>query len=36
LQDELARHLKGDGRMSDFDFGVQFLGTVRMTYWGKH
>jgi hypothetical protein len=36
LQDELVRHLKEDGRMSAFDFGVQFLDTVRMTYWGKH
>jgi hypothetical protein len=22
--------------MSAFDFGVQFLDTARMTYWGKH
>jgi hypothetical protein len=36
LQDELARHLKEDGKMSSFDFGVQFLNTTRMTYWGKH
>lgn len=36
LQDELLRHLKEDGKMSAFDFGVQFLDTVRMTYWGKH
>jgi hypothetical protein len=35
LQDELARHLKEDGRMSGFDFGLQFLDTGRMTYWGK-
>ena len=35
LQDELIRHLKEDGRMSSFDFGVQFLDTERMTYWGK-
>jgi hypothetical protein len=36
LQDELIRHLKEDGRMSGFDFGVQFLDAARMTYWGKH
>jgi catalase len=36
LQDELVRHLKEDGRMSTFDFGVQFLDTGKMTYWGKH
>jgi hypothetical protein len=36
LQDELIRHLKEDGRMSSFDFGVQFLDAGRMTYWGKH
>jgi hypothetical protein len=36
LQDELTRHLKEDGRMSGFDFGVQFLDADRMTYWGKH
>jgi hypothetical protein len=35
LQDELVRHLKEDGRMSAFDFGVQFLDANRMTYWGK-
>ncbi|MFY9733431.1 MAG: hypothetical protein WB723_14390 [Candidatus Acidiferrales bacterium] len=35
LQDELVRHLKEDGRMSSFDFGVQFLDTDKMTYWGK-
>jgi hypothetical protein len=35
LQDELVRHLKEDGRMSGFDFGVQFLDASRMTYWGK-
>jgi hypothetical protein len=22
--------------MSSFDFGIQFLDTDRMTYWGKH
>lgn len=36
LQDELVRHLKEDGKMSSFEFGVQFLDTDRMTYWGKH
>jgi catalase len=36
LQDELIRHLKEDGTMSGFDFGVQFLDAARMTYWGKH
>jgi len=35
LQDELIRHLKEDGRMSGFDFAVQFLDAERMTYWGK-
>lgn len=35
LQDELIRHLKEDGRMSSFDFGVQFLDANKMTYWGK-
>jgi hypothetical protein len=35
LQDELIRHLKEDGKMSSFDFGVQFLDTDKMTYWGK-
>jgi hypothetical protein len=35
LQEELGRHLKEDGKMSAFDFGVQFLDTARMTYWGK-
>jgi hypothetical protein len=35
LQDELIRHLKEDGKMSAFDFGVQFLDVDRMTYWGK-
>jgi len=35
LQDELIRHLKEDGRMSVFEFGVQFLDADRMTYWGK-
>jgi hypothetical protein len=36
LQDELLRHLKEDGRMSSFDFGIQFLDPGKMTYWGKH
>jgi hypothetical protein len=36
LQDELARHLKEDGKMSGFDFGLQFLDADNMTYWGKH
>jgi len=35
LQDELARHLKEDGRMSGFDFGLQFLDPGKMTYWGN-
>jgi hypothetical protein len=36
LQDELVRHVQQDNKMSSFDFGVQFLDTDRMTYWGKH
>jgi hypothetical protein len=36
LQDEMSRHLKEDGKMSSFDFGVQFLAPATMTYWGKH
>jgi len=36
LQDELIRHVKEDGGMSSFDFGLQFLDPERMTYWGKH
>jgi len=36
LQDELIRHLQEDTRMSTFDFGVQFLETDRMMYWGRH
>jgi hypothetical protein len=36
LQDELIRHVQEDNKMSCFDFGVQFLDTDRMTYWGKH
>jgi hypothetical protein len=35
LQDELIRHLREDGKMSSFDFGVQFLDADKMTYWGK-
>lgn len=35
LQDELVRHLKEDGKMSSFDFGLQFLDYDKMTYWGK-
>jgi hypothetical protein len=35
LQDELVRHIKEDGQMSQFDFAVQFLDTGKMTYWGK-
>ena len=35
LQDELARHLREDVKMSSFDFGVQFLDPDRMTYWDK-
>jgi catalase len=36
LQDELIRHVQEDNKMSSFDFGVQFLDSERMTYWGKH
>jgi hypothetical protein len=35
LQDELVRHVREDDRMSWFDFGVQFLNTGKMKYWGK-
>ena len=35
LQDELIRHVQEDSKMSSFDFGVQFLDTDSMTYWGK-
>src|SRR6267154_4903373 len=35
LQDELTRHIREDGQMSQFDFGVQFLDAGKMTYWGK-
>src|SRR5277367_6634169 len=36
LQDELIRHLQEDGKMSAFDFAVQFLNRAKMTYWGEH
>jgi hypothetical protein len=36
LRDELVRHLNDDDTMSSFEFGVQFLDTAKMTYWGKH
>jgi hypothetical protein len=35
LQDEIRRHLTEDKTMSSFEFGLQFLDTDRMTYWGK-
>jgi hypothetical protein len=35
LQDELARHINEDGRMSQFDFAIQFLDISKMTYWGE-
>jgi hypothetical protein len=35
LKDELDRHLREDGRMSAFDFGIQLLDVNRMTYWRK-
>jgi hypothetical protein len=35
LQDELIRHVQEDSKLSSFDFGVQFLDTNKMTYWGK-
>jgi hypothetical protein len=35
LKDELLRHVKEDRQMSSFDFGIQFLDTGKMTYWGK-
>lgn len=35
LRDELVRHLNGDGAMSGFDFGLQFLDSKPMTYWGR-
>jgi hypothetical protein len=36
LRDELVRHVREDSGMSSFDFGLQFLDTEKMTYWGKH
>ena len=35
LQDELIRHVDEDSKMSTFDFGLQFLDTEKMTYWGR-
>ena len=35
LQDEVARHIRDDDRLSRFDFAVQFLDVGKMTYWGK-
>jgi hypothetical protein len=35
LKDELIRHVNEDATMSSFDFGVQFLNSEKMTYWGK-
>ena len=35
LQEELIRHLNDDTQMSCFDFGLQFLDTKRMAYWGR-
>jgi len=35
LQEEMVRHLSEDARMSNFDFGLQFLDPARTTYWGK-
>jgi hypothetical protein len=35
LHDELVRHLNEDARMSCFEFGLQFLDTDKMTYWGR-
>jgi hypothetical protein len=35
LQDELARHVNEDPRMSEWQFGVQFLDTERMTHRGR-
>jgi hypothetical protein len=35
LQDELVRHLETDSAMSCFEFGLQFLDTQAMTYWGR-
>jgi len=35
LRDELVRLLEEDSTPSSFDFGLQFLNTHTMTYWGK-
>jgi hypothetical protein len=35
LQNKLIRHLNDDTQMSCFNFGLQFLDTEKMTYWGK-
>jgi hypothetical protein len=35
LRDELVRHIREDSQLSWFDFGVQFLDTSKMKYWGK-
>ena len=35
MQDELERHLDEDAVMSSFEFGLQFLDTAAMTYWGR-
>jgi hypothetical protein len=35
LRDELIRHLDEDAEMACFDFGLQFLDTEKMTYWGN-
>ena len=34
LQDELSRHVNDDERMSEWQFGIQFLDTEGMTYRG--
>ena len=35
LQNELIRHVNEDTQMSCFDFGLQFLDSDKMTYWGR-
>jgi hypothetical protein len=35
LKHEMIHHVEHDGKMSSFDFGLQFLDTDRMTYWGS-
>jgi hypothetical protein len=35
LQEELVRHMNGDGAMSSFEFGLQRLDIEKMTYWGN-